>query len=369
MWWTLSLALANPVVPVQGTLADSSGAPANGTSILLFSLWTTPTGGSAAWTEGATVQLSNGHFAHALGATTALDLSDWQVSGDLWLSVTWNGVETSRVPIGYAARALHATNAEKLGGKDPSAYTYQAGAGLDLAANTFTVAASEIHAQLDPRYRFTAGDGLDLAGTEFSVAPSELYGAFDTRYQPLEGAYTAGPGVQINGTEISGDPAWFSNFGTQVAFTNPANQFVGNFSGTFNGLRLADNGGVCNSGAGGTLKFSSSQLWVCDGTSWKIVSLTVPTPNVVLTSGSGTGMNVTGPGNPAYGTPKNFVYQNIGLGNTAMMSTAVTNATNFEITADTCNGVVLTPNSSCSVTVRPRATTEGALAGALNVTW
>lgn len=178
MWWMV-LAMANPVVPVQGTLADAAGVPVNGSTVVRFNLWTTATGGTEAWTEETTLQLNNGVFTHALGNTTALDLSDWQVDDDLWLSVAWGGNETARVPLGYAARALHANNAARLGGKAPADYTY------------------------------TAGNGLDLAATTFTVAPSEIYGTLDGRYHALNG-YTATAGVKLTGTAFSADTDWLN---------------------------------------------------------------------------------------------------------------------------------------------------------------
>lgn len=90
--------------------------------------------------------------------------------------------------------------------------------------------------------------------------------------------------------------------------------------------------------------------------------------NVIVASGSGANMNVTGPGNPAYGSNVQFTFQNVGNIYTASMSVSLSNTTNFEQVSSTCTGV-LAPNATCSVTVRPKATANGSLSGNLTLNW
>jgi len=62
-------------ISYQGVLTDNAGVPQNGTFTMAFGLYTTPTGGSALWSETQnTVQVTNGIFNVLLGSSTPINL-------------------------------------------------------------------------------------------------------------------------------------------------------------------------------------------------------------------------------------------------------------------------------------------------------
>ncbi len=94
--------------------------------------------------------------------------------------------------------------------------------------------------------------------------------------------------------------------------------------------------------------------------------------NMVASSSSVTGMNVTGPGNPAYGSNQTITFTNNGGVAATLGATAVSlsNTTNFEVVSATCtNNLSVAAGSSCNVVVRPKATADGALSGTLTLNW
>lgn len=84
-----------------------------------------------------------------------------------------------------------------------------------------------------------------------------------------------------------------------------------------------------------------------------------------------TGMNVTGPGSPAYGTEVTITYTNSGGVSATLKATALTwgsGGTNFEVTAGTTtciNNLVIAAGVTCVVKVRPKATANGALSDSI----
>ena len=89
-------------------------------------------------------------------------------------------------------------------------------------------------------------------------------------------------------------------------------------------------------------------------------------------SSSVTGMNVNGPGNPAYGASVTITFTNNGGVAATLGATAVSlsNTTNFEVVSATCtNNLSVAAGSSCNVVVRPKATADGALSGTLTLNW
>jgi hypothetical protein len=209
MLWTLvTLALATDVrVPVAGEVLSADGIGLEGTHNVTFSL--IRPNDSVAWTEAQPVVFAAGGFAAALGATNPLAASVFNTS-DLRLSVeVAGGPASTPVSIGvtpYAARALSADDAGKLNGLPASAYTYAAGAGLTLTANTFSGA-------------YAAGSGLTLTGTTFAVNTAVLAPAWSSITGVPSGladgdqdtTYTAGSGLTLTGTTFSATAlAWGS---------------------------------------------------------------------------------------------------------------------------------------------------------------
>ncbi len=210
----LAAALAAPTVPIQGALSDPAGVGLAGAHTVTFGLYTAESGGAPLWTETATVTFYDGAFAYALGAVTPLNPTQWQTDDALWLEVTEGGVPASRVPVAFAARALHATNASNLNGRPASDYrtvdwlpgwSELLGAPADNAALTSRIQAvafdaeSELTALLDDNYRpasyvptwaqitGTASDNSALTARIQAVAldaEAELTALLDDNYRP-----------------------------------------------------------------------------------------------------------------------------------------------------------------------------------------
>lgn len=111
-------------IPVQGTLFTEGGAPVSDTVTMVFGLYTASTGGTVLWEEGRNVEIDRGHFTVFLGESTPLDLAIFRDNPETFLSVKIDG-EEARFPLGsvpYAGFAMHAGNAETLGGVEPSGF-------------------------------------------------------------------------------------------------------------------------------------------------------------------------------------------------------------------------------------------------------
>lgn len=107
---------------------------------------------------------------------------------------------------------------------------------------------------------------------------------------------------------------------------------------------------------------------------WTITTRDKLPPVLSLTPASQAGMDVVGPGNPAYGSHVVFALTNTGEAATAFMQPAVlSNPMHFEFyvggghLGDNCNGRSLAGGDSCQIAVRPRASDDGALNATLNV--
>ncbi len=80
-----------PQISYQGMLFDSDDSPVTGTHDLTFSLYDTPVGGTAIWTETQnSLQFTNGQFATYLGAVTPIDVSHFTDSLR-WLGISVDG--------------------------------------------------------------------------------------------------------------------------------------------------------------------------------------------------------------------------------------------------------------------------------------
>ncbi len=93
-------------ISVQGTLKSSTGAAvSDGDYSMTFRLYTASSGGSALWTETATVAVVGGVYSHLLGSVTTLNSSHF--GNRLFLGVTVAGAElTPRTELTYSPYAL-----------------------------------------------------------------------------------------------------------------------------------------------------------------------------------------------------------------------------------------------------------------------
>lgn len=149
------------------------------------------------------------------------------------------------------------------------------------------------------------------------------------------------------------------------------------------GVTLGDETDVttCDDAQIGLVRYNSTLpgLEVCAGTTdgWQAAGsggggagLETTTPNIVITPGQQTGMNVDGScGNATcYGTNVAFTVENYGQQDTDPLAATLSNLTNFEFVSNTCTGVVLQQNDTCMITIRPKATGNTSYTGTLTVT-
>jgi hypothetical protein len=116
---------APSIMPVQGFVTDSAGAPIAGAHDMRFRIYTAPTGGAPVYDETiGDVDVGEGLFSVELGNVTPLDLALFDVHSSLFLGITIDDDAEllPRVVLGtvpWAAYATNAGNAETLGGLGP----------------------------------------------------------------------------------------------------------------------------------------------------------------------------------------------------------------------------------------------------------
>lgn len=91
-------------------------------------------------------------------------------------------------------------------------------------------------------------------------------------------------------------------------------------------------------------------------------------PALAFVGTDGTGVNVQGPGAPAYGQPIAFTVQNTGDLVSGAVSATLLSSANFEFSGtNTCVGATLDAAQSCIVSVRAKATANGTFSTTLRV--
>ena len=126
----------------QGYLTDSGGKAVNATLSMTFSIYDVPSGGSALWTETqSSVTVANGLFNVILGSVTNIDPAILKGSSYLGVKVGSDAEMTPRqqlTSVAYALRSYSSMDADKLGGKDASAYVLAGQAYVKSAGDTMT---------------------------------------------------------------------------------------------------------------------------------------------------------------------------------------------------------------------------------------
>jgi hypothetical protein len=74
-------------LPMQGFLTDAAGAPVDQELTMVFSLYTTDTGGAALYTETQTVRVESGFFSAEVGSVTPLDLALFRDNGTVFVGI------------------------------------------------------------------------------------------------------------------------------------------------------------------------------------------------------------------------------------------------------------------------------------------
>jgi len=114
---TPSYAAVPQVIPYQGQLKDAAGTPVNGVVNITFSLYTTDTSTTSIWSETHIgVNISKGLFKVDLGSVTGFLVGTF--STPVWLGVTigTDPEMSPRTPLNSAPFALHADDADTVGG-------------------------------------------------------------------------------------------------------------------------------------------------------------------------------------------------------------------------------------------------------------
>lgn len=88
--------------------------------------------------------------------------------------------------------------------------------------------------------------------------------------------------------------------------------------------------------------------------------------SLTISPTSSTGMNVIGPATE--GALVTFTVRNTGTDASSAISTALSNVVDFEIGANTCSGALLAANATCTIGVRPVATSNGTFSATLVAT-
>ena len=130
-------------------------------------------------------------------------------------------------------------------------------------------------------------------------------------------------------------------------------------------LKLGDTASTCTGALTGTLKYVNNLFYACDGSAWRRIPLAMPGAHLMLSPATQTGMDLNGGVSP--GNYVTFTLKNVGSKVSDTITTAVSNATNFEIGTDQCAGQTLGIEATCTLQVRPKATKDGALSGQLQI--
>ncbi len=113
---TSVFAVVPPLIPVQGVLTDADGQVLDGSHDLSFTIYESLTATSSLWTETQTdVTVDQGFFSVYLGDETALPIDVIVSAGELWLSMTVDAEELSRVQLASVPYALESQVCKRLG--------------------------------------------------------------------------------------------------------------------------------------------------------------------------------------------------------------------------------------------------------------
>ncbi|MFN3827129.1 MAG: tail fiber domain-containing protein [Micavibrio sp.] len=222
-----------------------------------------------------------------------------------------------------------------------------------------------------------APTGLMLDDIDDVVAPSPSTGNAlvwnGTAWVPGNVAVSAAApdrGIQFNsGGEFGADANFvFSSVGN-VGIGTATPQVTLDVNGE---TRIGSTNVGCDMNIRGSLRFDSgnSRLEICDGAAWVGVVQNQPSAVLTISPSANNSMNVAydGVNSPTLGSTYDFTVRNIGNINTDSLTMSLTGDTgNFDVTADTCTGNVLTPSATCTITVQPKASGNVIYRGVLMV--
>ncbi len=111
------------LLPVTGVLTDSANQPRRGSAVVTFGLFDSQQEGTLLWTEVQEVQADDrGRFSAFLGAVSTVPQEVFSNEQARWLSISVDGREQPRVMLVAVPYALHAADAQTLGGKPLSSF-------------------------------------------------------------------------------------------------------------------------------------------------------------------------------------------------------------------------------------------------------
>ena len=127
---TCTMALAVPgLINYQGRLTDSSGEYLNGPYSVRFDLYNSSSGGSSLWNETQNVNVNSGMYDVHLGSSATLPETLFAANDILYLQVSIRNssgvyeVLSPRQRLTSAPYAMHAADADTLGGTTPGSYS------------------------------------------------------------------------------------------------------------------------------------------------------------------------------------------------------------------------------------------------------
>jgi len=223
------------VIPYQGQLTDAAGTPVNGVVNITFNLYTTadPTGGGWIWGETHTgVNVSKGLIKVDLGSVTGFPVGAFSTPVYLGVTVGGDGEMTQRTALTSTPFALHADDADTVGGFTSSQ--------LDQSAH---VAATN-----NPHGVTAAQVGAEVAGAAAAVQAALNTHAGDaaahhTRYTNTEAVAAVGPHTPPT-TSVDGLAGGTISSGVSVSGAVSATSFSGDGSGLTNVPGIPHQGAV-----------------------------------------------------------------------------------------------------------------------------
>src|SRR5512136_784927 len=167
----------------QGKLTDTLGQPVpDGNYQLTFRLYTQPSGGSAIWTEGQTIQVVDGLFSALLGSVTPI--SSVPDGGALYLSlqIALNPELAPRLRIvssAYAFLTARAADADLLQGKDTTGFVR---AGQTGSVTSAMIADGNIAAADLGQMGAASGQVMKWTGSAWAPRNDSISGAGDNAW-------------------------------------------------------------------------------------------------------------------------------------------------------------------------------------------
>ena len=239
-------AAINQQINYQGKLTDSSGdAVSDATYSIVFSLYTTASGGSNIWTETQSVTATSGLFSVMLGSVTSLATVNFNQTLYLGVNVEADGEMTPRKVLGAVPAAFESINSDKLDGLTASDFLYATTTNATATITTLNVTGLNVSNSTTTNATTT---NLNVSGT---ASTSALIVSGNASLQTVTSGTWNGStiGVPYGGTGLTsytqGDLLYASdsttlagtstaNLKTTLALNNVENTALSTWAGTTN---------------------------------------------------------------------------------------------------------------------------------------